>query len=320
MDRYRLRAAEPNDEHRLRELFATVFGESRTAEEWRWKYGASCALATGAGYHCAESVVALDDSEQLVAHAGVLPLPGWREGAPIPIVQVCDVMVHPEHRGGLGRHNLFTLMLRDLLARIAERLPTAFRYGFPGQRPYLIGERSGVYECLEIALESRLSGPRRWNNLWRAAPLDWNDARIDALWERLNAQCRLGLIRDRAYLHWRYADNPSHRYRLYGLSRLGRLAGWGVCAETGSEPSLVDLWLPLESARHALAALAVRLESDLSRTTGIRVWLPTAYRAALGVPGTETPVVVANMRWETAISAEIARNLLYYTMGDVDIF
>jgi hypothetical protein len=173
---------------RLRELFATVFGEQRTSEEWRWKYDASRALAaSGWLYRCADSVVALDEDGRLVAHAGALTLPGWREGRPIAIVQVCDVMVHPEHRGGLGRNNLFTLMLRDLLARIAERLPTAFRYGFPGWRPYLIGERSGVYERLGIALESRLSGPRGWSNLWRAGPLDWHDTRIDALWERLRA-------------------------------------------------------------------------------------------------------------------------------------
>ena len=69
----------------------------------------------------------------------------------------------------------------------------------------------------------------------------------------------------------------------------------------------------------ALRALVARLESDLGRT-GIRAWLPDGYRVALGVPGAETPVVVANMRWESAISAEIARDLLYYTMGDVDIF
>ncbi|BCU07756.1 GNAT family N-acetyltransferase [Allochromatium tepidum] len=319
MDRYQLRAAESDDESRLRELFATVFGEQRTSEQWRWKYGAGCALAKSAGYRCADSVVALDETGRLVAHAGALTLPGRREGAPIPIVQVCDVMVHPEHRGGLGRRNLFTLMLRDLLSRIAERLPTAFRYGFPGRRPYLIGERSGVYERLEIALESRLTGPRGWNNLWRAAPLDWQDARLDALWERLSGQCRLGLVRDRAYLRWRYADNPSHRYRLYGLSRLGRLAGWGVCSQDGSEPSLVDLWLPSAAVGAALRALVARLESDLGRA-GIRAWLPGGYRTALGVSGTETPVVVANMRWESAISAEIARDLLYYTMGDVDIF
>jgi hypothetical protein len=319
MDQYRLRVAEPDDEHALRELFATVFGERRTSEEWRWKYDASRALAAAAGYTGAGSVVALDADGRLIAHAGALTLPGWREGRPIALVQVCDVMVHPEHRGGLGRNNLFTLMLRDLLARIAGQLPGAFRYGFPGWRPYLIGERSGVYERLGMALESRLSGPRGWSNPWRAGPLDWDDARIDRIWERLRAQCRLGLIRDRAYLRWRYADNPSHRYRLYGLSRLGRLAGWGVCAETGAEPSLVDVLLPASSAAPVLRALAARLESDLGRS-GIRTWLPAGYRAALGVAGVETPVVVANMRWETAIPTEVARDLLYYTMGDVDIF
>ncbi|MBK1718871.1 GNAT family N-acetyltransferase [Thiocystis violacea] len=316
MDQYELRVAGANDEAALLELFAAVFGETRTAEEWHWKYGASRTLA--ARYAPADSLVAVDGRGDIVGHAGALTLPGCFQGSPIPFVQVCDVMVHPRHRGGLGRNNLFTLMLRDLLSRIAERLPTAFRYGFPGRRPYLIGERSGVYASMEMAVESLLSGPRSFANPWRVGPLSWDDVRIDSIWDRSRDQCRLSLIRDRAYLRWRYAENPSHRYRLHGLTRLGRLGGWAVCSEGGAGPSVVDFLVPRASAARALGALAADPQVAFDRKA-LRVWLPRDYRSGIGSPGLETPVVVANMRWASAIDTEMAANLLYYTMGDVDI-
>lgn len=320
MDRYRLRAAEPADEQALRDLFATVFGKHLTADEWRWKYQGSCRLAQAAGYPCAESMVACEPDGRIVAHAGVLTLPGWFQGKAIPIIQVCDVMVHPKHRGGLGKNNLFTVLLRALLAQVAARLPHAFGYGFPGERPYLLGERARVYARLERALEFSIPSKRALG-LWYAAPLAWDDPRIDALWERLKGQCRLGLIRDRAYLRWRYAKNPARRYRLYGLYHLGRLRGWGVGAEEQDELRLVDLWCPQALVRSGLSALARRIALDLGQEgQTVKAWLPLGYREAWGEGERLTPVVAAQMRWEGAISPALARDLLYYTMGDVDIF
>ncbi len=320
MDHYRLRAAEPADAEALRGLFATVFGKPVTAEVWCWKYQQSCALARSAGYPCADSLIACTPAGQIIAHAGALTLPGWYQGRAIPIIQVCDVMVHPKHRGGLGKNNLFTVLLRELLKRIAERLPHAFGYGFPGERPYLLGERARVYARLERALEFSIQ-PKRGLGLWYTAPLAWDEPRIDLLWERLKEQCRLGLIRNRAYLRWRYAVNPAHRYRLYGLYHLGRLRGWGVVTEEHSELRLIDFWGPGDLIRPGLGALARRVGLELGQQgQGLNAWLPSGYRQSWWGEGRETPVVVAQMCWPGALRPTVALDLLYYTMGDVDIF
>lgn len=316
---YRLRNCEPADEPALLDLFALVFGQARSSETWRWKFASSRALSADTLTSDSDSLVALDHHGQIIAHAGALVLPGWFQGKPLPIVQVCDVMVHPDHRGGLGRNNLFTQLLRSLLERLAVRLPGAFGYGFPGQRPYLLGEWAGVYARLEVAVESVLTPHSGWLNPWRARPLAWDDPRLDQLWVRRRDPAALSLMRDGAYLRWRYADNPVHDYRLTGLSVLGRLAGWVVSREEGDRRLLVDALVPRSAIRPALQTAAAQLASESPQSATV-IWLPASWRQALGDPQHETPVVTAQMCWRSAFDTQTARQALYYTMGDVDIF
>ena len=102
MKMYRLRECRPEDEAALLDLFSLVFGQQRSRLEWQWKFAASRRLFA-AGGACAESMIAVDGHDDIVAHAGALTLPGWSRSGPLPIVQICDVMVHPGHRGGVGR-------------------------------------------------------------------------------------------------------------------------------------------------------------------------------------------------------------------------
>lgn len=316
---YRLRECRPEDEPALLDLFLLVFGHRRSAREWQWKFVASRQLCAAGDGAVAESMVAVDERDEIVAHAGALTLPGWSFGGPIPIVQVCDVMVHPDHRGGVGRNNLFTLLLRELLERIRADLPRAFRYGFPGRRPYLLGDRARVYERMEIAVE--MDVPSRVASrfgLWKAGPLTWEDPRLDRLWLRLRGQYQLGLVRDGAYLRWRYADNPTHRYRLVGLWFLGRLSGWVVVRAADGVALLVDVLVPRWGCKAGLEVAAT--EGGGGSAGPARVWLPSAWRKGLGYPGRETPVVTASMCWGSAFATDGASRALFYTMGDVDIF
>ncbi len=317
MSDYSLRLCQPDDEPALLDLFALVFGQVRSSPEWHWKFVSSRALSSNA--MSSDSLVAVDGQGQIVAHAGALILPGQFQGRPIPIVQVCDVMVHPDHRGGLGRNNLFTLLLRELLDHLARRLPSAFRYGFPGQRPYLLGEWAGVYERLEVALETELAPASSPFNLWRAVPLAWDNRRLDRLWQRLGDQYALSLIRDGAYLRWRYAEHPVHDYQLTGLAFLGRLSGWVVWRQQGERRLLVDALIPHRAIRPALQAAVMRLSRRMPSAATV-IWLPESWREALGGPHHETPVVTANMCWRSALDTQTVRQSLYYTMGDVDIF
>ncbi|WP_200330266.1 GNAT family N-acetyltransferase [Thiocystis violacea] len=313
-----LRSVTHDDEPALIELFAKVFGVQRSSAEWRWKFVASRALARD--FTPVESMVALDPSGMIIAHAGALCLPGVFRGKRTPFVQICDVMVHPSYRGGIGQNNLFTVLLRSLLSKIATDLPTAFRYGFPGRGPYLVGERAGVYGLMEVALKADVpaKGPLS-ASFWRVVPLSWGDDRLDVLWGRLRKSFTLGLVRDAAYLRWRYADNPVRSYELFGLARFGRLQGWVVsCCEQG-ERRLVDLLLPPASIRAAIHAVARHVGANRAPEP-LSVWLPHAWRSRLDLPMLETPVFAANMCWRSAIDTATAREHLYYTMGDVDIY
>lgn len=316
MNRYCIRASEPADEPALLNLFLLVFGQMRTAEEWQWKFVSSRSLASE--FTPVESLVAEDEQGGICGFAGALLLPGWFRGQRIPVVQVCDVMVHPDHRGGIGRANLFTRLLRELLERIAADAPMAFRYGFPGRRPYLLGERVGVYREIEVAYETEITLGADFFNPCGASSLDWDDHRLDSLWARLSGQYELGLVRDRAYLSWRYANSPAHEYRFTGITRFGRLIGWAVSRHHAGRLIIVDVLLAREHVRSGLKAAASLICDDARKSAW--VWLPPTWRGLLPGDHLETPVITANMCWQSGISTELARQSLYYTMGDVDIF
>jgi len=312
---YRIRVCEPGDEPELCALFQHVFGKPRSLEEWRWKFESSRELGASSVSH---SLVALTSEGDIVGHAGAVVLPGWFRGRSIPMVQVCDVMIHPEHRGGFGSNNLFTLLLRELLDRFAEQLPRAFRYGFPGQGPYLVGERARVYERMELALDMDVEPDSYSWSPWQAVPLGWDDLRLDRLWARRRRQLSLAVVRDRAYLDWRYGRNPSYVYHLTGVVFLGRLVGWVVSRSDGNRSLLVDVLLPTFGLKTALQVAASNVVTgDASAAV---VWLPALLRDRLGLSARETPVMVTAMSRKSPIPTAEAHRMLYYTMGDVDIF
>lgn len=308
---YLIREYRPGDETAIVELFSAVFGASMTIAQWRWKYAADRDSGPWAQ-------LAFNTAGRLVGHAGAVPLRGWRQGQPTPFFQIGDVMVHPDARGQLGGRNLFTRLARALLTALAEQGPQVFAYGFPGRRPFLLGQYARVYGEIEPALALRRPA-RRWAWPWLPLrPLAWDDARLDRLWQRRAPDHPLTLIRDRDYLHWRYAGNPFHVYRLLGLSLAGRLIGWVVTRREEARLLVIDALLPRRWLRPALAALdRIAVLEGASESI---IWLPPDWRAVAGSAAQPTGVIVANMVWALPIATAEARANLYYTMGDLDIF
>ncbi|MFZ1642944.1 MAG: GNAT family N-acetyltransferase [Candidatus Contendobacter sp.] len=308
---YHIRDYRPGDETAITELFGQAFGAPLTVAQWRWKY-------IDAGLETPLATLAFDPAGRLVGHAGAIPLRGWRQNRPLPCFQVCDVMVHPAARGQLGGRNLFTRLARELLGNLAERWPDAFAYGFPGQRPFRLGEYARVYGRIERAPAVRRLAQRGGFPLLYTRPLAWDDSRLDALWARLAPNFALALIRDRAYLVWRYATHPLHTYELIGLHLAGRLLGWAVTRRDDDRLRVIDLLLPRRWLKPALAALdRAALAVD---ATEIEIWLPRGWREAGGGQQELTEIVVANMVWRLPIPTHEVSGSLYYTMGDLDIF
>jgi len=139
------------------------------------------------------------------------------------------------------------------------------------------------------------------------------------MWEKLSNEFSLSLIRDKDYLHWRYAENPFFTYQILGLFLFGKLKGWCVTREEGGDVFVIDLLTERKNLRHLLKALGNYFTSE--KKTAIHIWLPKSWRNIIsGYKQKETEVVVTNMVWKLPIQTSFARDELFYTMGDVDIF
>ncbi len=315
-ENYIVRDYEKGDEHEITSLFREVFGKEMTLDQWNWKY-----VVPGKGR--IYSKVVEDMSHKVIGHAGAVPLRGKSRDKSMPFFQIADVMVHPLARGFLGRKSVFGKMIKMLFEDLGSEFPDVFCYGFPGRRPYILGERIGVYDTIEHGVDCMKSlspfktlffcGP------FRVEPIKWNDERLDQLWGSVSQELQLSVIRDRDYLLWRYPDNPYFSYQLLGVSHSERLIGWAVIRETEEEVFVVDL---LTEQRRCGRLLRTLEKFFLSRgRKKIRLWLPEVWRKKLkGYALQKTEAVVTNMVWRLPLETASVKRNLYYTMGDADIF
>jgi hypothetical protein len=234
------------------ELFSNVFGHPVTPGQWQWKYHAGPRLGQ-------VNVAARNADGRWVGHAGASVFPGTFRGLALPMAQVCDIMVERGVRGGLGGQGVYPRLVAGLRERLKARFPGVYAYGFPGTRPFRLGERIGFYrrlaECRVATLDPAAPSLPRVRT-WTAVEAVWDGPRLDRLWARLGpAQPAPAVTRTGAWLAWRYRDHPQHAYRLWILRRWFRDAGWLVTrAMPDGTVYLVDAFLP--SAADAAAACA----------------------------------------------------------------
>jgi hypothetical protein len=170
---------------------------------------------------------------------------------------------------------------------LRTRFPGVYSYGFPGERPFRMGERIGFYRRLYVCREARLvpaSPQARGAWAWRARPIDWGGARppgaaldvdpcaaaaidperagralhtLDRIWSRLGPLQPAPMVaRTGAWLAWRYRDHPRNVYRVWRVERWFGQPGWLVTrAMPDGSVCVVDALLP--RAADAAAACSV---------------------------------------------------------------
>lgn len=175
------------------------------------------------------------------------------------------VATHPAYRG----RGIFTALEAENERRAAEGSSVAITFPNEASRRVFAG-RLGWRE---------LPAPRIW-----ARPLPFGrrprgveqlgsfGAEADALWQEASADTAAGLVRDAAYLGWRFARSP-RPYRCLGVVRKGVLRGIAVVGRRrwrGVECAfLADLVAPRRD-RRALRAL---LQASLAEARGARLFL-----------------------------------------------
>lgn len=250
-EEYAVRRYEDGDEIQITDVMNEVFSQSRTPEQWLWKN-----KENPSGFD-KDAIVLGVRGEQIISHVGgLLSRTKVRDGQEMGLLTF-DFAVRADFRRGLKKAGTF---LRT--ARVAEAYYTEaydFTYGFPNPEHLRMGKRFLKYETAgEIPrLTKRLSlrpfaarfVKARWllciihgmtNAGFRVkhlifdprgarqisvVPVTSFDERADDLWERASRSFPIAIVRDRAYLNWRYC-RPGQVYHVWAAFEGDALRGY----------------------------------------------------------------------------------------------
>jgi len=187
-------------------LFEACFGQPFDAAWWRWKYRAP-----------RNPSLALVEDGRAMAHYGGMPRALSMFGEPVAGLQVGDVMVHPQARGGLGRRGPFYRLASTFLGHeVGYGLPALLAFGFPNLRALRLGEALGLYAAVDTVTELRW--PATPHQVPRPRRIDAADtgtaALIDRAWVQMQADlgAMLAGVRDAMWWSARYAGHPAAPY------------------------------------------------------------------------------------------------------------
>lgn len=355
MSSWNVRACRPGDEAGINDLFNAVFGRHRPLAAWHWKFDRNPATP--------EKVIAVAESEdgKVVGVYAAMPV-RFRFGDRIVIAtQPVDNCVAPEYRGG-GRMQV--ALYREYVRRMRE-IGAGFGFGFPNEVAYPVGKRLLKYVDLTTLrlLDRRLSFRPALNRRTTSQALrrlgdvvggglirlsvgfrrlgvpggiaieeagDFDEA-FDALWSRIESRAAVSPIRDRAYLHWRYAENPEGGFRILRATRGGRLVGYLV-GEVREDSSGARVGYVLDAAGEEEGILRALLcqvlhgfhlaGADWARCGLLPHRAPTAPFSALGFRQSVGRMPVVYVIYDETLDPRRFADPTQWdlTLGDSDIF
>ena len=285
-----VRPYQEGDELRLPAFAEESRGYGLDLDFWRWLFRDNPAGPA--------PIYFADDNGRLAGHYAIVPFRLRIQGREVVACQGLEAITHPDYR----RQGIMLALARRAYADVVQE-GVDLIYGFPNTSSvggFLKHLEFDVPENLPVlvrpldlprllvhqrgpGLLPRLAGPPGqwgWDRLWPLRPdaagvtvgevAAFPDA-VDALCQRVLAGIPNAVIRDRAFLDWRYCRHPLRRYRIYLAHRGEQLRGFCVSGRfdfKGLEIGvLLDLFGDVDDTA-ALAALGSRVLLD-ARAEGL---------------------------------------------------
>jgi len=277
-----LRAASEADAEGIRQLIAATFPDNiksdarvLTWQYWRNPFGPAISWV-------------YDHDGRIIAHHSVIPYPAMLDGHRGLIGKSTDLAIHPDYRG----RGLFP-SLAIALSRDAGRAGMPATMAYPNEnsirgvikagwqeigvlRTHLLPLDPGwVTDRLRVPLVvasgalklSRRSRPRL---AICANEVDSPPADADSLWRVVGARVRYGVIRDQAWLTWRYVQRPiPGAYRYYEARHGGELLGLAVTTTRRQHGAEVTFLLELLAVTAEAGRALVNLMAGTAGTAAL---------------------------------------------------
>ena len=238
-----IRPYRAGDERALTALFGRVFGRAIGEDHYRWKLRQPPTPV--------ENVWLAVDGDAPIFHYAGIPTRFRLPGREVVAMVSVDTMTAPEYQ----RRGLLSTVGR-MVYDTWRAAGVAFVIGLPNER---WGSRAGAlgWEPLfdlqwlarplrpEAILARRLGIPAlarltpagvAWNALWRlrrdpavrVRVVERAGPEFDQLWERYGADAAASVVRDSAWVNWRYLDAPAFDYRVLLAERAGQPVGYAA--------------------------------------------------------------------------------------------
>jgi hypothetical protein len=301
------------DLNALLNLYARAFEKEVDERQWSWKYAPPWASRSF-------SWVAEADG-RLVGHIGVLPFRGQLDRKEVTFFMLGDALVDPEYR---SVDVYAVLRPGQLLTKVAEHDAHGIVFGFSADKigawyRWISDETSAItVEAAHDRLVRRRLATREDSDI-ELQPWGWDAPEIEKVWARQRAFTRIGLIRDRTYLAWRYGAHPTYSYSLFGVLYHGEPVGWIVITAVDRDTAppvddlrIHDLLLPPPLRVPALQQAAAFLNVD-----SVVVWLPENAIAS-GMESRPNGWDAMHLSLSSAFTKEQLARSIYYTLGEAD--
>lgn len=334
-----IRPYEPGDEAGILRLFNAVFAEDdpgyadRAEAAWRWEFGENPAGT--------QVVLAVEPAGRVVAQYACLPAVAQIEGRRVCCGQGVDSVVHADYRRGLRKDGAFLRTARYYFEHYGVPEHNAFGYGFPNDKAYRVGVKLLGYTPVHAPVRTLArnlfqhdddaectAGAAAEGEVVR---LDGFDERIDRLWARLQPELPMSIVRDRAYLDWRYGRCPVGEYRTFGLTAPGgdELRALCVARPDWGGPPILALaeWMVARDDDGAAARLLGHVVAHARESGQARVeaWLPPwheqhATLSRRGFRAEDCQYNLCIVIYEPTLTVPWVTDNWFFTIGDSDVF
>ena len=251
-----------NYKNKLEKLFLATFGKEIEKDYMDWRYNSDDRVPL---YFNIEL-----DNDVPVASYSVFPVTLVKDGISISSTMSMTTMTHPNSQG----KGYFNKLASGLYSHIKEE-GVQFVWGFPNANSHPIFnaklEWNDIYEIPTMSLD--LSQVEK--DWYKLSDSVINDDRFEDLeYSEVTDKKYLQVCKDKAYLQWRYANNPQNWYQNYVIADGGAARSFVVVKRFGSELDLVDIQLSDKQDGLELLSHIVRHAFD-SGVTKLNCWAPS---------------------------------------------
>lgn len=267
-----IRPYREGDEEGINNLFNRIFGQTRSLDEWRWKFVENPAVCDPAKW-----MTVIEKNGAIVGHYASVPYDIRYKGETVKAGQPVDTMIDAEAKLGLKA-------LRELFNAHVEYNDSArFGFGFPNEKAYPVGKKLFGYQDLgrfvklfrrlsyRTAIKRRFPGAPSFivnavdklsrrklgvapgdNGPYEIREIKKFDERINAFWDDVKDNFDIVIARRSPYLNWRYCGRG---FKLLLAEEGGKAAGYSVLRIDKEEEATVGFIAEIFAKDEAFSAL-----------------------------------------------------------------